>query len=342
MGLSGWQYKQKLIIDSTKIDEDLTDFPVLVKLTSSNFDFSKAKSDGADIRFLASDDTTLLSYERERHDATNQEAEYWVRIPSVSSSADTVFYIYYGNPSATDGADPTNVWDANYKGVWHLKETGTDTRVDSTSNANNGTPYNGVAEVEGKVDGAQSFDGSDDYIYRATFSGTPQSYMTIEAWIKTASTAGEYIVQINRNSSNYQNAGIFLINSDGTLTFWDYGSDYGFSNTQESTGTVNNNTWRYVSFVKNGTNGQYYIDGNTDASPTASQNVAYGSNDFVIGKNYRDNISFFNGLIDELRISDINRSSAWIKASYNSENDTLLTYRNIETVSNAIFFGCNF
>ena len=78
--LSGWQYRKKITIDSTKIDADLTDFPVLVKLTSSNFDFSKARSDGFDIRFTDEGGLALLKYERERHDLTNQVAEYWVKI----------------------------------------------------------------------------------------------------------------------------------------------------------------------------------------------------------------------------------------------------------------------
>ena len=112
--LSGWAKRIKITIDQTDIDANLTDFPVLVKLTSSNFDFSKARSDGFDVRFCSSDGTTLLAFERERHDSTNSLAEYWVKIPSISSSTDTDFYIYYGKSDAADGADPTAVWDANF------------------------------------------------------------------------------------------------------------------------------------------------------------------------------------------------------------------------------------
>ncbi|PIY59684.1 hypothetical protein COY96_00485, partial [Candidatus Wolfebacteria bacterium CG_4_10_14_0_8_um_filter_37_11] len=119
--LSGWSYRKLITIDHTKIDETLTDFPVLVKLTSSNFDFSKALSTGYDIRFTSDNGTTLLKYERERHDQANSLAEYWVKVPSISNTSPTNFYLYYGKSDAADGADPTNVWDANYKGVWHKK-----------------------------------------------------------------------------------------------------------------------------------------------------------------------------------------------------------------------------
>ena len=63
---ANWTYRKKITINHTKIDSDLTDFPVLVKLTSANFDFSKANADGFDIRFTSDDGTTLLKFERER------------------------------------------------------------------------------------------------------------------------------------------------------------------------------------------------------------------------------------------------------------------------------------
>jgi len=72
--LSGYTTRRKITIDSSKIDADLTDFPVLVKLTSSNFDFSEANSDGYDIRFTSSDGTTLLDFERVKHDSSSEEA----------------------------------------------------------------------------------------------------------------------------------------------------------------------------------------------------------------------------------------------------------------------------
>jgi len=360
--LSGWKHYRKITIDNTKIDADLTWFPITlflgssVGLTSADVTsiFDEVGDNPQKIAITKDDGETQIYAEVEQWDAVNKKAVLHVSKSdlTLSSSADTILYFYYDGSHAdntdyigiTPGSAPaTNVWDSNFKMVLHLKETGTDIRKDSTANHNDGTPYNGVAGADGKIDGANSFDGSDDYIRRATFSGTPQSYITIEAWIKTASTDGEYLVQINRSSSNTQNEGAFVINPDGTLSFWDYGSGYGFAYTQNSTGTVNSNTWRYVSFVKNGTNGQYYIDGSPDASPTASKDVAYGSNDFVVGSNYRDSNFFFNGLIDELRISDINRSSAWNKASYNSGNDSLVSWGEEKTIGgNAIFFGTNF
>ena len=40
LSLSGWSYRTKITIDSSLIDSNLSDFPILVKLDNSNFDFS--------------------------------------------------------------------------------------------------------------------------------------------------------------------------------------------------------------------------------------------------------------------------------------------------------------
>ena len=137
--LSGYSHRRKITIDNTKVDSTLTDFPVLVKLTSANFDFSQANSDGFDVRFCSNDGETLLKYERERHDSANELAEYWVKVPSVSDSADTYIYLYYRTEDTADGADGENVWDSNHKAVHHLKDATTSTVLDSTSNNNDGT-----------------------------------------------------------------------------------------------------------------------------------------------------------------------------------------------------------
>ena len=90
--LTGYNTRKKLTISAALVDADLTDFPTAVILTSARHDFSKGNSDGNDTRFCSSDGTTLLAFERERHDSVNSLAEYWTKIPSVSSAADTDFY----------------------------------------------------------------------------------------------------------------------------------------------------------------------------------------------------------------------------------------------------------
>jgi len=76
----------------------LQGYPVLVSLNSSNFNFSKAKSDGSDIRF--SSENRTLSYWIETWNPENEEALIWVRLSSLSANKTAKILMRYGNPGA--------------------------------------------------------------------------------------------------------------------------------------------------------------------------------------------------------------------------------------------------
>ena len=104
-----WQYKREITIQENS-GNNLTDYQIKIVLNSSNFDFSKANSDGSDIRFVDSDDTTPLSYWIEKWDSVNQEAIVWVKVPSIPANSTKTIYMYYGNPSATSESNGENVF----------------------------------------------------------------------------------------------------------------------------------------------------------------------------------------------------------------------------------------
>ena len=68
-----WKNRAKITFDNTASADALTDFPVLVSLTSADVDFDKIKAGGADIRFV-DNDGTLLDYEIESWDDTAKTA----------------------------------------------------------------------------------------------------------------------------------------------------------------------------------------------------------------------------------------------------------------------------
>ncbi len=98
---SDWPYREVITITNS-LNVDLTDYAVKIKLDESHQDFwSNVKTDGADIRFIDSDNTTLLSYWIESFDYDNKEAIIWVKIPSIPASSSKTIYMYYGNSLAT-------------------------------------------------------------------------------------------------------------------------------------------------------------------------------------------------------------------------------------------------
>ncbi len=324
--LTGYTTRRKITIDSSKIDATLTDFPILIKLTSANFDFAKANADGFDIRFTSSDGTTLLKYERERHDNANSLAEYWVKVPSISSSVDTDIYIYYKTADTADGADQTNVWDTNHKMVQHLKDLTTSTTEDSTANNNDGTKYaaNQPIEANAKIAKAQSFDGVNDYVATGLISDLPTTEITISVWQKVTAAVRQATFQLDADL-NTDRINAHVPWSDG-IVYWDFGD---YTTTGRLSYTPPSSivgTWQYFTFVasQSGNYMKIYRNGAEEATKVGMDAYSGTSRKFTLG--HHAFTDYFGGLIDEVRVSNIARSASWIKADYNSGNDTLNTY----------------
>ena len=180
-----WQFRKAVVVQSSQVTAVLTDFPVLVNLASDAELSASAQDDGDDIVFTSSDGVTKLSHEIEKFcggvitpscPADTGELVAWVKVPYLSSGADTTIYMYYGNATVGNQEDVANVWDSNFKAVWHLKEElagvgNVDLYKDSTANANHGDDNVSAAGQGGQIDGGQAFDGVDDLVFLADLGG---------------------------------------------------------------------------------------------------------------------------------------------------------------------------
>ena len=295
----GWHYRRKLTFNNASSTENLANFPVLVTLNSSRVDYNNTQNSGQDIRFT-DPDGKILDYEIEKWDET-ATSTVWVKIPQidVQSTIDYI-YVYYGNPSASSGQVPSNVWDSNYKMVQHLEESCSSSNciLDSTSNANNGTPYStttitNLATSTAKINGGDNFDGTDDYLDIGTsYNGVK----TIEFWLKANNTTKDVI---DLNGSAYISA------SSGVATTTGFTSPTIYIDSVV-TSTIDTN-WHYVVVI-------------TDTGINASN--------LDVGR--REDSTYFDGILDEVRLSNAVRSAEWIEAQYKSMSDTYITYASEE------------
>ena len=116
-----WQFRRTISFDNSARPENLVNFPVLIKLHSSNIDYTKTHDQGDDLRFFDSDGTAL-AHEIEVWDESGT-SYVWVKIPQIDASSDTdSIHMYYGNLSVVgDGQDAAEVW-SDYRAVYHLNE----------------------------------------------------------------------------------------------------------------------------------------------------------------------------------------------------------------------------
>ena len=119
----------------------------------------------------------------------------WVKVPTVSHTANTTIYLCYDNTSiTTDQSNKTGVWDSNYKVVNHFANGTTLSAVDSTGNGNNGTLNNAPTATIGQIDGGVALGNPPGLFTAATQSvsnASPNAIpaaggpLTLELWIST-------------------------------------------------------------------------------------------------------------------------------------------------------------
>lgn len=296
----------------TAIAANQTNFPILVRFTPDNFAFAHANSNGYDLRFTADDAATLLSYERERHDATAGVAEYWVKLPILSSQ--TLFYAYYRPTATPDGAAPANVWDDDYRFVHHLAES-SGSCGDSTTNAVDGVPSGLTLGTAGAIAGAVQYPssgGGDLPIY--SLAARPPT-ATFEGWFKADTLGAGWLVLFSGANFGYALA----ITADGHLQSLVHNGNAVIYNTGAS--VLSAGTWHYVADVYGNQGRCLYVDGVLDAS-VADTTIPY-STWFIAGQHLGYG---FKGQLDEMRMSSTVRSAAWIKAQHASMRGQLLAY----------------
>ncbi|MDO5969003.1 LamG-like jellyroll fold domain-containing protein, partial [Flavivirga aquimarina] len=336
--LQDWGRKQAITINNTYVtgSSDLTDFPFLVTLDHLDPEIvdggaNSALNGGGDIRFssdaagnnrLACEIVSLVT------DATaaNRQCQVWVKIPSLSSTSDTTIYIWYNKsgetqPVATDTYGSQAVWSNNYVSTWHLDEgitAGGSTHqiLDSGSNSNDGvsaTNMNTNNSLACKVGDGIDLLGNNFFNVGNDASLNLTSNLTVSGWFNPHSFGAFYV--LGKRSETVENGYNILPQLAGHLAYYD-------GTTIHSTGmNYNINEWNYAVIKLNasGTGMTAFLNGNFSSEITVvalpdglAQNLYLGA---------RSNGSLLlDGIIDELRISNIARSDDWISTEYNNQN----------------------
>jgi YD repeat-containing protein len=322
---NGYGARRTITIDHTRVaNTDQTNFPILVSGTYSDMATvanggSVTSSSGYDIIFTSdAAGSSVLAFEQDVYNPSSGAFTYWVKIPTLSHTADTTLYLFYGNSSiTTDHSNKTAVWDANYVGVWHLANGTTLSGGDSTSNAYNLTNHNGTLATTGQVDGAASFNGSNNYLSNSALSISAGSSITISFW--------NYVAAANQSGSAFTIGSSDIPNriqanapwSDGTL-YWDYGS---YSSGGRISQSYSNylGSWTYVAleFDSSSSKHSIYLNGALTASSTNSNTPQTVQTGIDIGAwpSYYE-----HGNIDEFRVSTNARSADWVSTEYSNQS----------------------
>jgi hypothetical protein len=339
---SGAAHAAKIFLNTTpggaNVAGNVYGFPVLIRLSSDNFIFNEARTDGSDLRLTRSDNTPL-PFEIERWDAAARQAEIWVKVDTVYGNDSSHFVVmYWGEPATAIALDNAHVFDtaSGFRGVWHLaeEEAGVGTRglFKDATGRNNGDDFISATDRSGIIGCGHAFDGIDDFIpVNSPVTTFLKGDVTIALWVNIHDSGGTILSKLD-TVPGWNVGELSLYFGDGTNThvspgvngarpsFVGYWDDYAIA-----AQPVPSDDWHYLvyTWTWNGdTTGtpRYYIDGteitlsrdflNIRSDDSARATIRIGQ------PNNNESYAYFKGLMDELEISAVARSADWIKLSY--------------------------
>ena len=369
---SNYNYSMTIAPASGQVTSTLTNFPVLVRLSSarqSGFNPADCGANGADLRFALADGT-LLAHEIDTWSLSG-ESLVWVNVPSLSSSTEIVAYWGVIDSSSAPAVNAADTWP-DFVGVWHLGEGAAIVR-DSSGNGYDAT--NIAAVVAGKnpmVGGCVSCSNlfvTGVFDFTDTNAAKPlvdRSKLTVTAW-----AAIDNFDKRENPPDTYGNARNARVDIANKLSGWKDGNggfsvrffeDNGYKNTSPApffgfvsnsgtgSGDIDNwNTittssggnWRYFTYTMNGTAAVKYVNAAVLESATRSHGILgpdvtvplmFGASD-MHGGNGNVNTGLVVARMDELRIRNGAASAAWVSADYAQQNsDTFLDYSIVKSV----------
>jgi len=297
-----WTIRKKIDIDTTTAGAPIADpigtTAVLIRLHDGNFRFTDAKEDGSDIRFVAGDEKTLLTFHIEKYDALLNEAFVWVKIPDLKPGTKTTFWLYYGNTGskATRVDDPKGTYDVNAALVYHFAE--------NNAPAHDSTTYNNNAQtvavpVLGSLIGpGVRFDGTNPITIpnSESLAWSAGSSMTWSAWIKPIAKQANSIIFRREGVSIGADNGIPFVEINGARA--------------AGAQPMAPNSWHHIAVTAAGSNVTLYIDGQNSATLSASLPASTAV--LSLGDS-------FTGELDELEISKAARPAGFIKVAAMSQ-----------------------
>lgn len=287
--------------------------------------FNNSDNGGGDLRFSSDEaGTTQLPCEVVIWETGTDNALVYVKVPSVTTATDTVFYVWYNKtgetqPVRTDTYGSDNVWDANFVRVLHFNNNGADSTSNNLGvNTNNGVTYSASG---GMLKGYADFDAGDSLVINDHATIDLTTGVTIEAGVNPDTVATNHRV-ISVKDDHFLNTGrntygLILLNTSGDV----YGGvGDGTNNADSQAGAAGVGSWTAIGFAWDTTNRYSWNGTNFSATGTdAITSIQVNTDNLYLGKNNDATDPYgFDGKFGYYRLSNIKRSQDWAATTVNN------------------------
>jgi len=310
-----WKHSGSLFVLTTPDGANLPDgvtlesFPLLVRLGHENFDFSQACPHGEDLRFSTPEEQAL-PFEIESWDTAKGSAAIWVLMPQIRGNHRQELRIHWGNPTAPTASRGSQVFNPSqgYIGTWHLGEAIEDTTGTLVSENRGTIPMPGVIGTARRFKEGQGIFGGDTSNRYPAGAGPHTS----QAWFRPDQPNGRILAWGNEHA---QGKVVLHYTSPPQVRL-----DCYFSGANVATqNPVPAHQWNHVVHTWEAGESKVYINGILDGvsrTPRAPLNLRQPARLWIGG--WYDHFDF-DGVIDEVRVSNRVRSADWIRLEYENQ-----------------------
>jgi hypothetical protein len=341
-----WSASMAITVDGALVDEYMYDVPVLVRLVPPSFDSSVSRLDGRDIGFFS--EPFEIGLQPLDHAIAGWDPDgisfFWVRVPLITPGGSYTFYMHIGNETASVPENPEGVWRNGYAAVLGFDNAG-DRYADATRFANHGeVNVNGQTEpriVPGVIGSAIEMTRNSDAVLipdgetvRSLAPFTISVWVNVSDAFQSSRVFDKSVRYLSARPSGSQRRFQSRFQYEQTPPAADELTNDVFREWTQSSPPVD--TWTNITMRWNGAPDsgqlQLFLDG---VSATAfNQNAVVAGDErsdagspLAIGNSAGFGATAaFDGQMDHVEISFVNRSSDWIRFHVDTVNQTNMSY----------------
>jgi len=339
-----WSYRRSININSTFILGNHTDFPLFLNIT--DFHLAVNSHDQGDDIVFTDLNHNILDFEIISYDKTSGVLSAWVSMPVLNENY-TQLYMYYGNALSVNQENIEGLWRKNYFLVYHLNSDDNFV-VDSTGKNDNGTVDGVLHSIDGVIENAFDFfvrisrydymEGNIDAGNGSELSGFQN--FTASFYVKFKDTHRRQTI-LNKYDIEDDERGWFVGYNDHP----DFGPNLEFFASDDGGSYVDwrapflptLGNWNFVAVAwASGEIPKFYVNG--ILMETLGDSIIFeiynNTVPLIIGDNKYVDDRYLNGFLDEIRLTNMTRSSDWIYTEYMNmvNSSSFIQLGNIETL----------
>jgi len=347
--------KITLTIPYGNISSTLYNFPVLINLTISSgltkqdltplFNALEGTVNRKKIAITDYTGVAICTTEIEKWDSAGKSAQLWVKVPVISSTTDTILYLYYDKNSEDNmfigdwlSSNAKEVWNSNFYSVYHASQKPSSIMYDSTINAKDRPSYGGMSDlniISTTTGNIHYFDGIDDcMVAPSTAASDPINNFSFECVCKALTTheidaqstssttgvSGQKYIFFAPTDPNTSNSVVYLSVGTNGISVYEHAGGY-MPPLAVYSATIGSD-YNHICIVYSNKTPSIYLNGTKVHTGLTSPKSAVRCPVSFGGQSY----GYFNGYLGKIRMSSVALSDAWVKATYYSNFDNLVVY----------------